>query len=37
MKRVDSAASSNGMAGFDDFGEAEMIYKPKVTPNKFQD
>ena len=24
------------MAGFDDFGDADMIFIPKAAPNKFQ-
>lgn len=37
MKRNDSAASSQQMAGFDDFGNEDMLYKlPKEAPSKFQ-
>lgn len=24
------------MAGFDDFGDSDLIFVPKATPNKFQ-
>jgi len=37
MNRMDSAASSQQMAGFDDFGNEDLIYDlPKEAPNKFQ-
>lgn len=37
MKRNDSAASSQQMAGFDDFGNNDMLYEvPKEAPDKFQ-
>ena len=37
MRRNDSAASSQQMAGFDDFGNDDMLYKlPKEAPDKFQ-